>query len=144
MAQGFSLFQEALLGFEAQDPNIEQDTKVAQPFRTQSSATSPAVLRKKEPEPRRCWVVFSRGDVELNPASTSVMSEAARLPSISCCWQSFIFTISHLLSFLQSVALLACSLDACPCMCQLLYWTSELYKVIYCKVTIIFSTYCVF
>ena len=29
MARGFSLFEEALLGFVAQDPNLEQHTKVA-------------------------------------------------------------------------------------------------------------------
>ena len=29
MARGFSLFEEALLVFEAQDPNVEQYTKVA-------------------------------------------------------------------------------------------------------------------
>ena len=31
MARGFSLFEEALLAFEAQDPNIEWYTKVAAP-----------------------------------------------------------------------------------------------------------------
>ena len=37
------------------------------------------------------------------------------LPSVSCCWRSFSSTISHLLSLLQSATLLACSLDASPC-----------------------------
>ena len=43
------------------------------------------------------------------------------LPSISYCWWSFSSTISHLLSFLQSVTLLACSLSASPCMPIVLY-----------------------
>ena len=51
-----ALFQEALLVFEAQDPNIEQDTKVAQPFRTQSSATMSSMMTKK-----RYWIVFPKG-----------------------------------------------------------------------------------
>ena len=38
------------------------------------------------------------------------------LPSISYCWRSFGSTTSHPLSLLQSVTLLACSLDASPCM----------------------------
>ena len=38
------------------------------------------------------------------------------LPSLSWCWRSFSSTISHLPSLLQSAALLACSLDASPCM----------------------------
>ncbi|XP_073665617.1 receptor activity-modifying protein 3 isoform X1 [Tursiops truncatus] len=37
-------------------------------------------------------------------------------PSVSYCWRSFSSTISHLLSLLQSVTLLACSLDASPWM----------------------------
>ena len=39
MARGFSLFEEALLIFEAWDPNVEQCTKVVQPLRMQSCAT---------------------------------------------------------------------------------------------------------
>ena len=38
------------------------------------------------------------------------------LPSVSWCWRSFSSTISHLLSVLQAVTSLACSLDASPCM----------------------------
>ena len=37
------------------------------------------------------------------------------LPSVSYGWQPFSSAISHLLSLLQSVALLACSLHASPC-----------------------------
>ena len=38
------------------------------------------------------------------------------LPSVSWCWGSFSSTISHLLSLLMSVTLLACSLYVSPCM----------------------------
>ena len=56
------------------------------------------------------------------------------LPSISYCWWSFSSPISHLL---QSVTLLACSLDAC--------WTVRLYFSRYCTVRFkIFSLLFVF
>ena len=47
------------------------------------------------------------------------------LPSISCCWQSFSSTIAPVLSLVQSITLLACSLDASPytkCYAVLLYF----------------------
>ena len=52
--------------------------------------------------------------------------------SISYCWQSFRSIISPLYSLLQSVTLLACSLDAGPCAscCTVL-----LYFSMYCKIT---------
>ena len=46
-ARGFSLFEEALLAFEAQDLNAEWYTVVVQPFRLQSSATMSSMRRKK-------------------------------------------------------------------------------------------------
>ena len=52
------------------------------------------------------------------------MSEIEARPSISYCWRSFSSTISHLLSLLQSITLLASSLSASPCM-QLLYGFSS-------------------
>ena len=45
MARRFSLSEEALLVFEAQDPNIEWYTKFQQPFRIQSSAIMSSVMR---------------------------------------------------------------------------------------------------
>ena len=79
-----ALIQEALLVFEAQDPNIEQDTKVAQPFRTQSSVTSSAMMRKKRARTQTsldCFLkrggrIESSKEPEPEP-STSVVSEAA-------------------------------------------------------------------
>ena len=39
-----------------------------QPFRMQSSATVSSMTRKNELLPRHHWIVFSRGQIELNPA----------------------------------------------------------------------------
>ena len=55
------------------------------------------------------------------------------LPSISCCWWPFSSTISHLLSLLQSVTHLICSLNASPCIPAILYCTTVLIKVLYYK-----------
>ena len=56
---------------------------------------------------------------------------------VSYCWWSFSSTISHLLSRLQSVTLPACSWMPTP-VCPLLYWTTILFKVPYCKIQNIF------
>ena len=61
MARGFSLFEEALLVFEAQDPNVERKQRLQQPFRMQFSATLSSMMRKKELLPRHHWILFSRG-----------------------------------------------------------------------------------
>ena len=37
-------------------------------FRMQSSVTMSSMMRTKEPPPRDHWVIFSRGQIELNPA----------------------------------------------------------------------------
>ena len=60
----------------------------------------------------------------LEPEPVPLMSGVMKsLPTLSYCWQSFSFTISHLLSLLQSVTLLACSLNAnCRCTTVLTRW----------------------
>ena len=68
MARGFSLFEETLLVFEAQDRNIEWYTKVAAAVQKQSSATVSSMTRKEELLPRHHWIAFPRGEIELNPA----------------------------------------------------------------------------
>ena len=50
------------------------------------------------------------------------------LPSVSCCWRSVSSPISHVLSLLQSITLLACSLNA-SLICHLLYYTTVVFKV---------------
>ena len=123
MARGFSLFEEEVLVFEAQDQNVERYMKVA--AAVQNAIQCHRVTydeKKKELLPRHHWIVFSRGQIELNPARNRTCAVCARhewncsLPSVSYCWWSFSSTISHLLSLLQSVTLLACSLNASPCM----------------------------
>ena len=53
----------------------------------------------------------------VNVCSISIRCECSRrLPSVSHCRRSFSSTISHLLSLLQAVTLLASSLSASPCM----------------------------
>ena len=62
MARGFSLFEEALLVFEAQDLNIEQYTKVAAAI--QSAIQCSHIIydkKKKELLPRHHCIIFSRG-----------------------------------------------------------------------------------
>ena len=69
-----------------------------------------------------------------NVCSTEVRCEwNCSLPSISFCWQPCSPTISHFYSLLQPGTRLACSLDGSP-VCQLQYWATELFKVLWCKI----------
>ena len=79
---------------------------------------------------------FQRCECTLVP-STSGMQLA-----LSCCWQSFSSTISHLLSILQSVTLLSCSIDTSPYMpvVILYYYTFARYY----KIKNVFFCVCVF
>ena len=61
MARGFSLFEEALLVFEAQDSNIECYMKVAAAVQNAVQCYRVIYDRKKELLPRHHWNVFSRG-----------------------------------------------------------------------------------
>ena len=65
------------------------------------------------------------------------------LPSVSWCWRSFSSTISHLLSLLTSVTLLACSLDISPCMPAVVldYYFSRFCTV---KIENVFFVFCFF
>ena len=79
-------------------------------------------MREKALLPKHHWIIFSRGWIELNLTKNQSRCHQHQawvklwFVSVSYCWQSFSSTISHLLSFLQSVALLACSLGASPWM----------------------------
>ena len=65
------------------------------------------------------------------------------LPSVSCCGGSFNSTIYHLLSLLQSVTLLACSLDTSFCIPAVVLIT-VLFKVLYWEIKkVLFSFFCV-
>ena len=70
---------------------------------------------------------------DVNMCSINVRHEwHCCLPSASYCWPCFSSTISHLPFLLQSATLLACSLEARPCVPTVLlyYWTFQLY----CKI----------
>ena len=58
MAKGFSSSGEALLVFEAQDPNTKCTQRLQQPFRIQSSSTMLSMMRKKELLLKRHWIIF--------------------------------------------------------------------------------------
>ena len=83
--------------------------------------------------------------IELNPARNqncviNVQDEGnCSVPAVSYCWQPFNCTISHLLSLLQSVAHLACSLHASPCMPAAVLYFSRSCTV---RLNIIFFTFC--
>ena len=60
-AGGFSLLEEALLAFQAQDPDVEWYMKTQQAFRMQSTATESSMGRKKKLLPRHHRIIFSSG-----------------------------------------------------------------------------------
>ena len=71
------------------------------------------------------------------------MSGLNWIAAYNCSWQSFSSTISHFLSLLQSVSLLACSLDTSPCMpAVVLYYCT--FQALYCKIENIFLIFCFF
>ena len=61
MARRFSLFEEVLLVFEAQDPNAEQYTEVAAAVQNAVQCYRVIYDEKKELLPKHHWIVFSRG-----------------------------------------------------------------------------------
>ena len=61
MVRVFSLFEEALLVFEAQDPTIEWYTKVAAAVQNAIQCYHVIYDEKKEMLPRYHWIIVSRG-----------------------------------------------------------------------------------
>ena len=68
MARESSLFEEALLAFEAQDPNLEWYPKVAAAIQNAIQCYPVIYDEQKELLPRHQWIIFSRGYIELNLA----------------------------------------------------------------------------
>ena len=56
----FSLFEEALLVFESQDPNVEWYTKVTAAIQNAIQCYRVIYEEKKELPPRHHWIIFSR------------------------------------------------------------------------------------
>ena len=127
MVRGLSLFEEALFNFEAQNPNVKWYTR----FRIQSSATMSPMPRKRKilhPGPFFSCVWYFISTSKFQEGSYRWMQQGTRTcdtnirceqnccsPSIYNFWY-FSSTISHFLSLLQSVTLLACSLNISPWM----------------------------
>ncbi|KAJ8780405.1 hypothetical protein J1605_011669 [Eschrichtius robustus] len=68
MTRGFSLFEETLLVFEAQDLKVEPYTKLAAAVQNAIQCYLVIYDEKKELLPRHHWIIFSRGWIEMNPA----------------------------------------------------------------------------
>ena len=116
IARGSSLLEEAWLVFETLDPNVKQYTNFA--AAVQKAIQCYCIIydeKKKELLPiKRIGRIESSMEPDPVP-SASGMSEIAVCLHLLFRW-SFSSTISHLLSLLQVVILLACSPDARPCM----------------------------
>ena len=90
MARGFSLFEEALLVFEAQDPNVEQYTKVAAAIQNAIQCYCVIYDEKKRTTQTSLDGFFNRVDriessKEPEPVpSMSSMSEIAACPLSYC------------------------------------------------------------
>lgn len=67
-SQGFSLFEETLFPSEAQDWNVERCTKVAAAVQSAIHSAVSSETREKELHRSHPWVVFSGGQIKLNPA----------------------------------------------------------------------------
>ena len=82
----------------------------------------------------------AKGETELNPARNHNLCHQcqARVKSqlaLNLLLQRTLSsTISHLLSLLQAVTLLACSLDPSPCMPAVVLYNCTLFKVLYGKI----------
>ena len=88
IARGFSLFEEALLVFEAQDLNVEWYMKVAAAVENAIQCYHLILMRKRELLPRHHWIIFFKrvdrieSSKESEPVpSTSGVSEIAACPS---------------------------------------------------------------
>ena len=133
MARRFSLFEEALSIFESQDPN--GTWRLQQPFRMKSVLPCHPWRGKKIKELLNRYqriAIRSQNLWHQHPFEWN-----CSFSSVSYFWWSFSSTISHLLSVLQSVTLLACSLSTSPCMpAVVLYYCTFQGTVQY------FSRYC--
>ena len=146
-ARGVSSSEEAQIAFESQDPNVEQDRKVAAAFQNAIQAAVTCTRREKELLPRPHWVIFSRGQIELNPAKNQNLCHQHRtrvaLQLVLCLLllTPLATTISHHLPLLQSATLSVCPFNA-HTVCQLLCCSTILFKVLYYKIKHVFFISC--
>ena len=134
--RGCSLLEEVLLVFEAMDLNTEQYTKVATAVSSMTRTKRAATQASLDHFCKRLDRIESSKEPEL----VLSMSGRSWIAACNCSWQSFSSTISHFLSLLQSVSLLACSLNTSPCMpAVVLYYCT--FQGVYCKIKNILFIY---
>ena len=81
MTRGFSFFEEALLVVEAQDPNIEWYMKVAAATQNAIQCYMSSKMRKKKKNLllRNHWIIFPRGQMELNLARNQTLCHQCQM-----------------------------------------------------------------
>ena len=113
---GKIFFEDALLVSEAQDPKVAAAIQNANPVQQchlwrDIKSYYPDITGSSFQEGRQNWIQQGTR----NCAICIRREWNCSLHFVSYCWQSFSSTVSHLLSFLQEVTLLTCSLDASTC-----------------------------
>ena len=112
MARGFSLFEEALLVFQAQDPNVEPYMKIQCYCIIYDEKKRATTQRPRDHFFKRVDSIES--SIRTRICAISIRGEwNCGLPSISYCWWWFSSTISPPLSPVSNS--LARSLDTSPC-----------------------------
>ena len=112
MARGFSLFEEALLVFQAQDPNVEPYMKIQCYCIIYDEKKRATTQRPRDHFFKRVDSIES--SIRTRICAISIRGEwNCGLPSISYCWWCFSSTISPPLSPVSNS--LARSLDTSPC-----------------------------
>ena len=126
-----------IVRFWEQDPNAEHYMKTAAAVQDESSARASPMMRNKELPPRHHWIAFSRGQIELNLSRNqnlclNIRHEAACTPCPVADDPSALplptFSPSSRRQLFFSVHLMPAPV------CQLLYFTTLLLKVRYCKI----------
>ena len=119
--------------------------KAQQPFKIQSIASLSSMTRIKELLLRQLWINFSRGYslIELNLARNKTLRISVKPEDIAACpvtiADNLQLCISQLLSSLQSVTFLACSLSDGPCMPAVV---PQYCPYMYCKLKNISFLFC--
>ena len=135
-----------LLVLDAQDPNVEWCTKVSAAVQDASQCYCAIYSERKKTLPRHHWIFFSRMLIELSPARNQNLCHQCQvwvklqLASLSCCCWAFSSTSpTSSTSSSQELFLLVRSVPAPGC--QLLYYTTIHFKVLYWKIKNVY--YCV-
>ena len=93
MTRGFSFFEEALLVVEAQDQNIEWYMKVAAATQNAIQCYMSSKMRKKKKKKmllRNHWIIFPRGQMELNLGRNHSVPSMSDVSKFAVCPSSHI------------------------------------------------------